>query len=277
MARREGEGMRRMDPRMKYSHLKIKPKGSGSPGGQQPPKRANPDGSPSAGGPSFKIPKLLQDSSALDRPMDPHDLFKGVGGMPEPGYHHDDTVPPPPVGIFKSNFFPRKEEGEGEEESLVGVGAGSATVSGVAASVAGGGGGGVVAATATKQPYGEITLEGTARQDGGRGGRGSVERDGNGSRSRRPEVVEGVAVKSDGHAPSSSSPASSSAGGVPSYLAHLDAVGLGGASEDLKIDSAFGSLAAVDENSDKTTPTSSDGKGEELQARKLPSMFGLGF
>lgn len=61
---------RRVDPRKKYSHLKIKTKGQEeSP--QQLKKESNND-KPVAG---FKIPKLLKDSIGLDKPLDPLELF----------------------------------------------------------------------------------------------------------------------------------------------------------------------------------------------------------
>lgn len=135
---REGEG-RRVDPRTKYSHLKIKPKGSSSPGQQSSPslKRAHPD-DPSTS--SFKTPKLLQEPpQLLDQPMDPHDLFKSGA---ESGYEEAATF-----GMFKSNFFSRSQPHPQE-----GAGPGG-----------------------TKQHFGEIMLEGAAsnqapRSSGGSGG-----------------------------------------------------------------------------------------------------------
>lgn len=107
-----------------------------------------------------------------------------------------------------------------------------------------------------KQAFGEITLEGTSprspaesKQWGKETGRDSK-----------------TTSESDEN-PQKNPEEDSSPSGVPSYLAQLD-VGLG---SDLKIDSAFGSLARDRSEGDK------DGQKEELQARKLPSMFGLGF
>ena len=221
-ARREGETppARRVDPRTKYSHLKIKPKGSSSPGGS---KRPNTDSSSASANPSFKIPKLLQDSSALDRPMDPRDLFKGVVEAAESDY--SDVPAAPSLGIFKSNFFPRSQQPGKEGEGPA------------------------------KQPFGEITLEGASGQD-----------------SKSSTRNEGEAKPPDSNDADSLVSKSPPQPSVPSYLAQLD-VGRG-TDNDLKIDSAFGSLAT---DKGEGGGASSDGKKEELQARKLPSMFGLGF
>lgn len=124
--------MRRVDPRVKYSHLKIKTKGSSSPTQSSSLKRPLPEDSSHATPSSFKIPKLLQEGVGLDKPMDLRDLFKGVGGMQEAGY--DDTSAP--VGMFKSNFFPRSQQSEED----------------------------------TKQPFGEITLTGKEANAGSQSG-----------------------------------------------------------------------------------------------------------
>ena len=69
---------RRLDPRKKYSHFKIKTKGSP----QQPSSKRESDADSSSTG--FKIPKLLKDTSGLDKPLDPSDLFGGgeLGSQP---------------------------------------------------------------------------------------------------------------------------------------------------------------------------------------------------
>ena len=229
-APREG---RRVDPRTKYSHLKIKPKGSSSPS-QSILKRPHPD-SDSSSPSSFKIPRLLQDPAALDRPMDPLDLFKGSA---ETGY--EDSSTPAPFGIFKTNFFSRSQPAPPDE------GAGPAA----------------------KRAFGEITLEGTSsrdRQGYPACGAEDQKRETKGASDTDAQVGSGNEPSSK-VSPEEKSPEPPS---VPSYLAQLD-VGLG---SDLKIDSAFGSLA-------DDGKSSKEGKkeGEESSlARKLPSMFGLGF
>lgn len=100
-----------------------------------------------------------------------------------------------------------------------------------------------------KQAFGEITLEATSP--------------------RSPAHSERQAETPDRSDNDQHSKEDSSQPSIPSYLAQLDDVGLG---SDLKIDSAFGSLAR-----DKSEGDEESKKDEELQARKLPSMFGLGF
>lgn len=220
--KRDGEG-RRVDPRMKYSHLKIKSKGNSSPN-QSSLKQQDP--------PSFKIPKLLQDSSALAaKPMDPRDLFKGAGGMLESGY---DTVSAP-FGMFKSNFLPRSQLSQ-------------------------------EATGSAKQPFGEITLKDPRNKDAESAkqsaGRETVTEKDSSSFDTDTSSVDGEHEAST----ESSKPQ------VPSYFAQLD-VGLG---NDLKIDSAFGSLAGNSDDGSGEVGGASK-QAEESQARKLPSMFGLGF
>lgn len=215
---------RRVDPHTKYSHLKIKPKGSGSPNQSSSILKRNAPEDSSSPTPPFKIPRLLQDPAALDRPMEARDLFKGVGGVAEAGY---DEVS---FGMFKSNFFPRSQQIQ------EGVGPGVA-----------------------RQPFGEITLEDMLP---GRDAESASDEKGKGRGSdKHIEGAEEMHVNSS--AAASPSPL------VPSYLAQLDVGGLG---NDLKIDSAFGSLTSKCEGGG-----ASNEKGEESQARKLPSMFGLGF
>lgn len=220
---------RRVDPRTKYSHLKIKPKGSSSPSQSSSVlKRAGNSSSPA---PSFKTPKLLQDSAALDRPIDPRDLFKGIAGSAESVY---EDVAAAPFGMFKSNFFPRSQPPLFEEGS-----------------------------EPAKRAFGEITLEGVSSQDP----RGSAQTKGGRRKGTEPSDIETPAKRDEVSmlSPKEDSPQPPS---VPSYLAQLD-VGLG---SDLKIDSAFGSLAE-----DGKSDGGKDKEGEGSQARKLPSMFGLGF
>lgn len=217
---------RRMDPRTKYSHLKIKPKGSSSPNQSSSilKRMAPPEDPPSSSPtPPFKIPKLLQDSAALDRPMDARDLFKGVEGMGEAGGY--DAEVSSSFGMFKSNFFPRSQEGAG-------------------------------------QPFGEITLDEALPERDAELANSNERVGGVGDKQR----IEGAGETDESSLAAVSPPRPPP---VPSYLAQLDVGGLG---NDLKIDSAFGSLAGKCEGGGD-----SNEKGGESQARKLPSMFGLGF
>lgn len=231
--KREGEVGRRVDPRTKYSHLKIKPKGSNSPSQSSSLKRPHPDSPPTSSSPaptSFKIPKLLQDSSVLEKPMDPRDLFKGVGAT-EAGYEEISG----PFGMFKSNFFPHSQHAQGE-------------------------------AGQTLQSFGEITLSTAPSEDA----KSSSKSTGKGSKeveTKKEMFHSDLETNSEDNTKPGDSSASSKPP-VPSYLAHLD-VGLGG--DDLKIDSAFGSLPGKDEGGVASK------ESKESQARKLPSMFGLGF
>lgn len=110
----EGSAMmesRRVDPRTKYAHLKIKSKGqSASP--QQPSgahsilKKTSSETrlemlDRGSDRPPFVIPKLLQDPTTLDKPLDPGELFGGSTSM-EP---EDITTP---FGSFRS-FFTKSE------------------------------------------------------------------------------------------------------------------------------------------------------------------------
>lgn len=74
---------KRMDPRKKYSHLKIKSKNS--PGsGSSKDSYASSETSTSLSGPGFKIPKLLTNSTGLDKPIDPKELFGNDGVDSQP-------------------------------------------------------------------------------------------------------------------------------------------------------------------------------------------------
>ena len=224
--RREAEG-RRVDPRRKYSHLKIKSKGGSSP--SQSSSILKCSQGDDASDPTFKIPKLLQDSSVLDKPIDPQDLFKGVGSA-EASYGEVSA----PLGIFKSNFFSRSQTQDKAENM--------------------------------KLPFGEITLKDSSTAPSS----SEEEKAENGMDKEHHSKEIPLSSKdscSDELTEEQTPPKPSH---VPSYLAQLD-MGLG---SDLKIDSAFGSLA------DKTETSGGENskkKEEESQARKLPSMFGLGF
>ena len=236
---------RRVNPRTKYAHLKIKPKGqSASPQQQQPgstssilkksasskqsesserlePKQETP----------FKIPKLLQNPLVLDNPLDPKELFgSNAKGLETEQDYGEITAP---FGSFRP-FFSRNESGRraGPSSSQHGTG--------------------------TKQPYGEITLE---HQDNSR--RKSV--------SPPPVIARTAPPEAEKEEKETKlSPSENTVPAVPSYLASL---GLGGGSDDLTIDSAFGSLG------DKSKVATETGKEPEKQdtAKKLPSIFGLGF
>lgn len=241
------EGAKRMDPRMKYSHLKIKPKGSSSPnqGSSKRPLPNDPSTSNAASPKPFKIPKLLANTSALDKPIDPRDLFKGAGGAPETCYE-DVSVS---FGMFKSNFFSHSSSSPSQTNSTQ---------------------------EDSEQPFGEITLKdhhptaGSGRRDARsslsparKEGRDKTTAQSSGSSATKPvDESEEVIPSSD---------VFSSKPKVPAYFAQLD-LGLG---SDLKIDSAFGSLAGKEE--EEGGGDSSSKEKEESQARKLPSMFGLGF
>ena len=231
------EASRRVDPRIKYSHLKIKSKGGGDSSPSQSSsslKRPHPaDDIPTGTPSSFKIPRLLQDGAGLDKPMDPRDLFKGSG---ESGYDNVSAAAAP-FGMFKSNFFSRSQsEGGG-----------------------GGGGGGE-----SKQPFGEITLGEVMKKEGESVSRGTA------AREEREVSERANSVEKDSASVPREKVEEDVKSEVPSYLAHLD-VGLG---SDLKIDSAFGSLASEGGGGAAGEGGSGEGKeGEESQARKLPSMI----
>ena len=227
VARREGEG-RRVDPRTKYAHFKIKSKGGVSPNQSSSSilKRPQEDSTNA----SFKIPKLLQDSTALEKPMDPQDLFKGGLGSSDIGYK---DIPAP--GMFKSSFFSRSQTQDDRSED-------------------------------TKQPFGEITMKAVDSSV-----KDLIE-------SKVETLTTGGGLNSDIRITSEDikkedlmdMPPKPE---VPSYFASLD---MGVPGNDLKIDSAFGSLAGKTESGCEEGGSSED-KQKDSPARKLPSMFGLGF
>ncbi len=245
--------MKRMDPRMKYSHLKIKQKGGSSPnqGSSKRPLPSDPSATTSTASPKpFKIPKLLQDTAALDKLIDPRELFKGSGGTLEMGYEEASG----PFGIFKSSFFSHPSSSSTPSQNST--------------------------QEDSEQPFGEITLK-----DHSNTGNAGSGRDARSSSPAQHQEKEGAEKSTDSSPGSSgtkpvdnseeiipSSDVFSSKPKVPAYFAQLD-MGLG---KDLKIDSAFGSLAGKEEEGDGDSSAKEKG-GEESQARKLPSMFGLGF
>ena len=64
----------RVDPRTKYSHFKIKPKGSTSSSSSPPVSKAR-ESDQGSGGERAHMPKLLQEPPSLQRPFDPRELF----------------------------------------------------------------------------------------------------------------------------------------------------------------------------------------------------------
>ena len=118
MASSSTEQTRRRDPRMKYSHLKIKSKGQSSQAtGSQPILKrgageAGMDTPPSG----FKIPKLLQDSAALNRPLDPGELFGGKDAF-SGGEEKEYSRVTAPFGAFRSVFAQSHGEGSNADSA----------------------------------------------------------------------------------------------------------------------------------------------------------------
>ena len=103
---------RRVDPRTKYAHLKIKPKNQSSPTIGHSSSHSilkkgqvKEDKSPDKTDKPFTIPKLLQDPSALEKPLDPCELFSG---STEAGQEYGEIRAP--FGTFGS-YFSRAQEG----------------------------------------------------------------------------------------------------------------------------------------------------------------------
>ena len=200
--------VRRVDPRRKYSHLKIKSRGESSQQSSSILKRGAREGGDESSGLGFKIPKLLQNPSTLEKPLDPRDLF---GGKDEDTQEYGDYTAP--FGTFKSSFFSQSQHSTLSEDPL------------------------------SSQKFGEITLDA--------------------DKAKVSTSEENLEEKSD--ETSAKVPPKNE---VPSYFAHLDM----GLDSDLKIDSAFGSLS----EGGKTASDSEEVKVQDSQARKLPSIFGLG-
>ncbi|CAI7996825.1 hypothetical protein GBAR_LOCUS1972 [Geodia barretti] len=103
-AGREGEQSRphRVDPRTKYSHLKIKSKSSASPasGGGVLKGREGEEG---AAIDRTHMPKLLQEPPALQRPYDPHELFDSAASKDV----ESDFAVSGPFGSTFGSFFTR--------------------------------------------------------------------------------------------------------------------------------------------------------------------------
>ena len=86
---------KRLDPRKKYSHLKIKSKNSPN------------ESTELTSAPSYKIPKLLSDSTGLDKPIDPNELFGSDGGGMDSQPYGEITF-----GTYKSPFSQNSETNE---------------------------------------------------------------------------------------------------------------------------------------------------------------------
>ena len=231
----------RVDPRTKYSHLKIKSKGStgsnppqGSPvgaaGGHSILKRgAQGEGvsgelsaaEREAGGRiSFSpMPKLLQNRDNLEKPLDPKELFGSAEGK-----EASDSAEFEVTGHFGSSigsYFTRHSE----------------------------------STHLSKQPFGEITMPEVRekKEEGGIGERdveAAAEANTKGERGEAGREGEETKVE------------------VPSYLAELG-VGLG--ESDLMIDSAFSSLDKKDGGSESETQK----QKPQDAAKKLPNIFGF--
>lgn len=234
----------RADPRTKYSHLKIKTKGStssnppqGSPvgtaGGHSILKRGaqgeGASGEQSAaerggggGKASFSpMPKLLQNRDNLEKPLDPKELFGSAGAQEAPSEfevtgHFGSTI---------GSYFSRHSESP----------------------------------HLSRQPFGEITMpEVKEKKDEREGGGGTGERE--------DEVA--AEVKTKGEREEDGKEGETSKVEVPSYLAELG-VGLG--ESDLTIDSAFSSL----DKKGKVSESESQKQKPQDAAKKLPSIFGF--
>ena len=172
----------------------------------------------------FKIPKLLQDSSALNRPMDPGELFGGKDALCV-GEEREQGITTP-FGAFRS-MFPQAPSSESEGNNAE--------------------------SAVSSQKFGEITMGADPLP---------TKANENDEAENEKEVAPSESTNA-GETKDSSKPAE-----VPSYLAHLN-MGLG---DDLKIDSAFGSLS---DKSTKDGESSEKSSQVDSQARKLPSIFGF--
>lgn len=214
---------RRIDPRTKYAHLRIKPKSQG--GSTSILKK---QGSLGSGDPRRReeravgVPKLLQDPTALDKPLDPQELF-GSQGIEEGSGAGELTAP---FGGFGSYF------------SRSGLGGDSSKGS---------------------HEFGEITLHKDKEKPGQQEERNSSEKE-NTLFGERDRIAE-----SDTSEPHTTEETTSKA--VPSYFADLGI----GTENDLKIDSAFGSLDNKEEGSSE-----SSNQRQHDAAKKMPSIFGFG-
>ena len=240
------EPARRIDPRLKYSHLKIKSKKGSSEGTTQNQssllasssisilKKGQEESTRDSS--AFEVPKLLQDPSSLNKPIDPRELFRNASGGSgvDLGYGDDNNAGP--FGMFRSNLFssrpqPTQEASDGSK---------------------------------TQQQFGEITLKTTTPPRGGViSNEDMKETEGESSKSLSNTNLSSSSVSAAGESSQSTEHAQAE---VPSYLAQLD-VGVG---KDLKIESALGALGS--KNLDGGTKKDD----EEQQARKLPNIF-VGF
>ena len=235
--------LRRIDPRRKYAHLKIRSKGA-STGGSSPAqsqsstssaickKKAQGEEIVGSGRLTFEVPRLLQDPSALKKPINACDLFKNTNSS-EDSYGLGKEEEAGPFGLFKSNFFSSRtpaQDNSGDRKT---------------------------------GQFGEITLDQviSTKQD--------VKTDSPDPLEFQSNTTKIDSVQASGSTGSDdvSTPTKPQ---VPSYFANLD-IGLG---KDLQIESALGALASKNEVEGEMITEESTVK---LQARKLPSMFSLGF
>ena len=240
----------RIDPRTKYSHFKIKTKGSPSSTSSSlaPSSLGSPSGTSgttqsilrrdiqgeggaadqiSAGSErtSAPMPKLLQDPPPPQRPLDPRELFGSVSAKEVPS---DYEVSGPFGSSSFGSFFSRSSE-TGE--------------------------------SATKMPFGEITMPNN-QTDNEAALTQSEEKHREPTRLAEPQEA-----RENDRKPEDTKVQ------VPSYLAELG-MGLGGDSS-LTIDSAFSSL---DKKGDADAG-GGGGSGEQktaVTAKKLPSIFSFG-
>lgn len=229
-----GDHMRRRDPRMKYAHLKIKSKGQTSQGGGQSSnsqpilKRGAGEAGMESSGPGFKIPRLLQDSSALNRPLDPGELFGGKDAL-SGGEEREYSEITAPFGAFRSMFAPQPSDADGGDADSAGP----------------------------AQQFGEITME-------------MADLPAAKTRGENNDAGDKEPPSSSKDEENNNKTPNSKPSELPSYLADLNNMGLG---DDLKIDSAFGSLS--DKNSKQDNVSKGSSTSQDSQARKLPSIFGF--
>ena len=226
-----GDHMIRRDPRTKYAHLKIKSKGqtsnaTGQSNSQPILKRSAGEAGMDLPASEFKIPKLLQDSSTLNRPMDPGELFGGKDALSVGDEREHGPGITTPFGAFRS-MFPQAPSSESEENNAESAG--------------------------SSQRFGEITMGADPPPTKAKDDEADNEKEESSESIKSDEIKDSNSI---------SKPAE-----VPSYLAHLN-MGLG---DDLKIDSAFGSLSKKSTKDEENSEKSS----QESQTRKLPSIFGF--
>ena len=227
-----------MDPRTKYSHLKIKSKSSassstlatssggigilkgseGGEGGERPPSDRT------------HMPKLLQEPPPLQRPYDPLELFDSAASREV----ESDFPVSGPFGTTFGSFFTRSSPPQG--------------------------GGG----KNSDLPYGEITMQSITEKESRVKDTVPEKQD--------KSSVEAVPSQTDQSAQGNEDKKSNStkSAAVPLYLAEL------GVDSDLTIDSAFSSLKDGGSTAQRPGGEGEGGPKTEVMAKKLPSIFGFG-